>query len=213
MRIVLASLSLLLLLSCSEKTYQYIQVEQKEGLFGDLKTKEKEPEEIVAGSDSAAYLEAFEKFAIAEKVHHDMVNAYGKTYTKPKYFKLLNEDGKNIANTTRFKDMDSLKQEIVYIVSLTSSPEPRSKPGKMNEQELGDKWPLIVPDGQVMCLEGMFVVFKCSQGIFAVNGTARSFQKEKGWKDIDEIWKDHPEDPSRKIPISPILNRGLELCQ
>lgn len=217
MRLLYAIILCFALYSCQGKSkYTYIQIEQKEGLFGDLKVEEKAPEDIYAASDSAAYMEAFRNFTIAEKVHDDMVSSMGKTYTKPLYFKLLNGEGQDISNTTYFAQKDSLEQDMVDLVGMTSSPtalSPSKKSGKMSKDELGDKWPLTVSRGEVFCQDGLYVLFRCSQGTYAVNGTARNWMQKKGWKDIYEIWKTDPADPSRRIPISPVLNRGLDLCE
>ena len=54
---------------------------------------------IRAETDSIAYLEAYQKYCISEKVARDMKEALGSTSSVPKYFKLIDEKGDNIALT------------------------------------------------------------------------------------------------------------------
>lgn len=84
----------------------------EESIFGDLNKKEKEPEEIVATSDSEAYLKAYSSFCIAEKITKDMEESIGKIYSTPIAFKLLNDKGANISDTIYFITKSKREQEI-----------------------------------------------------------------------------------------------------
>jgi len=88
--------------------------------------------------------------------------------------------------------------------------------GYIRSEELGDRWPLTVPAGQLRCdssgpRTGQ-VVFVVNSATDAINGFARSQIKAKGWREVDPIWRDNPAIPGSKIDISPLIERGLSLC-
>lgn len=119
--------TLLLFFSCSKKdnshNYYYIETYEKLSLLGDRTYIEtSKPDTILSVSDSAAYMEAFRKFAISLKVNSDMKEAFGKVSKKPLSFKLLNELGNDITYTTFFEDKERLEKEIIdYLLSRENS--------------------------------------------------------------------------------------------
>lgn len=99
--------------SCKVKeTYKYIEIVSEESIFGGTDIKEKEPVIIMAFSDSAAYLEAFEDFCISQKVNNDMKESIGKVYVTPIRYMLLNQDGHNIVDSVYFDNKDKLESTI-----------------------------------------------------------------------------------------------------
>ena len=75
------------------------------------------------------------------------------------------------------------------------------------------RWPLTVSEGVVRC-EGSggigSVIFRTAEGEdYGVNGTALS----RGLPGIEPIWKKDPAVPGTRINISPVLDRGLKLCE
>ncbi len=87
----------------------------------------------------------------------------------------------------------------------------------ISERDYGDKWPLLVSKGKLNC-EGAgsnhgAVTFKAAGETYAVNGIALSRAKKRGWKKIDEIWKDNPDVPGLKMDLTPIIEKGLSLCK
>ena len=75
----------------------------------------------------------------------------------------------------------------------------------------GKHWPLTVEAGVVSCEPPYSVIFMDPEGTrYAVNGQAMTSYPEL--PRIDRIWAPDPEDPVLKIDISPVLDRGLELC-
>jgi len=96
----------------NKKTYQYIEVTAEQGVLGGIEEKEKEPKIIKASSDSSAYLDAFQLFSISLKVNKDMKETLGTVYSTPIKFKLLNEEGEDIANTVYFENKDKREKEI-----------------------------------------------------------------------------------------------------
>jgi hypothetical protein len=113
---ILLSISILLFLlsSCSnKKEYKYIEiVEEKQLLGSGTDTKEKDEKIIKAENDSIAYLDAYEDFCISVKVNKDMKEAMGSSAYLPLRFKLINEEGVNIANTIAIAGKEELEKEI-----------------------------------------------------------------------------------------------------
>lgn len=82
--------------------------------------------------------------------------------------------------------------------------------------DFGDAWPFKVPEIVLSCtlLDGRLhlVTFTAGGKTYALNGTARNLAKEKGWADIDEIWRDDPAGHGIKVNVGPIIDKGLSLC-
>jgi hypothetical protein len=81
---------------------------------------------------------------------------------------------------------------------------------EISRQDLGKDWPLTVDSGMLRCEGVGAVTFTADDGTtYAVNGTARGLDQ---WPDIDRIWADNPDVKGLKIDISPLIQRGLRLC-
>ena len=86
----------------------------------------------------------------------------------------------------------------------------RGEPGFLSRADFGKRWPLTVEAGVVSC-EQHSVIFMDPEGKrYAVNGTAMAHYPEL--PRIDRIWAPDPKIPGAKINISPVIDRGLELC-
>lgn len=103
------------ILSCS-KSYKYIEVVSQKSTYGSSYEESKEgPVVITAKNDSLAYIEAYKKFCIAQKVYNDM-SAGGLVYAKkPTDFILLNENGNKIFPFIHTGTLDSIKNEIMSL--------------------------------------------------------------------------------------------------
>ena len=106
------TLVIVMLASCN-KSYEYVEVIEEDTIVSGAVKKEKDPKNISAPNDSAAYMEAFKTFHIAVKINNDMKSALGKTYTTPISFKLLNSNGDDITNSVAFTDKDKVEKEIL----------------------------------------------------------------------------------------------------
>lgn len=62
-------------------------------------------------------------------------------------------------------------------------------PGKVTRTQYGDKWPFTVEEGYIDCVEYKGVVFRTSQGVYALNGQAKSMRDSKG----ERLFKDDME--------------------
>ena len=68
---------------------------------------------IEAYSDSAAYLEAYQKFVISKKVYKDIKKTYGESLlSDPISFELLNDKHEDITYRISFSNKDSLEKNI-----------------------------------------------------------------------------------------------------
>jgi hypothetical protein len=93
----------------------------------------------------------------------------------------------------------------------------KNEPGLLVSTDYGDDWPLTVEYGVVKCQNRTIggrqlqvVTFvDPMRKTWAVNGTA---QAQTDYPEIDPIWADDPELEGAKINISPVIDRGLELC-
>ena len=104
--------AVIILLTSCDKSYKYVEKVSEESILGGTDIKEKDETTIKAKDDSTAYLEAFKKFCISVKVNKDMAQSMGKTYSTPLSFKLLNDKGEDITNTTLFANRTQLEKEI-----------------------------------------------------------------------------------------------------
>jgi hypothetical protein len=91
----------------------------------------------------------------------------------------------------------------------------RGEPGFLSRADFGKRWPLTVEAGVVSCERhsgGLgSVIFTDPEGHrYAVNGTAMAHYP--GLPEIDEIWAPGPTNPGARIDISPMIDRGRELC-
>jgi hypothetical protein len=105
------------------------------------------------------------------------------------------------------------------VPSAEREPDPyaklRGEAGFLSRADFGKQWPLTVEAGVVSCerySDGVgSVIFMDPEGKrYAVNGLATAHYKYL--PEIDEIWAPDPTNPGAKIDISPVIDRGLELC-
>jgi hypothetical protein len=73
-------------------------------------------------------------------------------------------------------------------------------------------WPLTVDEGTIICNGDAFLL-RTNQGLYALNGTARGRMDTEGWKDIREITKSDPNNPSLILSVQPLVDRALDYCR
>lgn len=125
----LFSLVTLVLTSCQTKKKYYYREGSKEEL-------------IEAYSDSAAYLEAYQKFEISKKVHNDMKKTYGDTYlSAPVSFELLNDKHEDITYKVSLANQDSLENNIAKSINdLPNSIEQTANKVREEKHGVGAKY-------------------------------------------------------------------------
>jgi hypothetical protein len=95
------------------------------------------------------------------------------------------------------------------------SPSPQIAPTTRTSAEYGNKWAFTVDNGELDCIPNVpgersgDVILKTDQGTYAINGSAMG----KGiYKDLEEIWRDDPNNPGAKISVSDVIDSGLDIC-
>src|SRR5438067_6794663 len=86
---------------------------------------------------------------------------------------------------------------------------------KITKVEFGEKWPFTVSEGVLTCTpygQLHLITFSANGKVYGLNGTARNLAKERGFAEIDEIWKNDPQVEGLKINIDPILQKAFTLC-
>jgi hypothetical protein len=86
----------------------------------------------------------------------------------------------------------------------------------VTQEEYGEKWPFTVSKGKLECFHPGIVTFSVKDKTYAVNGLASS----RGYSDINEIWKDEPNQEKSeqtpkliaKLDLGKIIYKGLDLC-
>jgi hypothetical protein len=103
-----------------QKTYQYIEIIDDQDLWtGRIVRKDESPREILAASDSAAYLEAYKLFCIAVKVNNDLKELLGGTHSTPVGFRLLNEQRVDISRSVSFATQEQQERKIEEMLGIT----------------------------------------------------------------------------------------------
>jgi len=92
----------------------------------------------------------------------------------------------------------------------------RQPPILITEEKYGEEWPFLVAEGVLECMPPGIITFKANNKTYAINDLATS----RGYKDLDEIWKDAPRKPGmensanfiNKVDLGAIISKGIELC-
>ncbi len=91
----------------------------------------------------------------------------------------------------------------------------------ISKTDFGKSWPFTVSQGLLSCERGPILLFQTNGKTYGLN----AFATENGYKNIDEIRLTHqeikkalikaglsPEDTFPKVPLGPIIDKGLTLC-
>ena len=114
---------------------------------------------------------------------------------------------------------------LLFLVLMISGCEPNTGGTKtIYRENIGEEWPLTIERGYLYCNcvdRGGFPFFQCVKGAvnihnplegvtYSVNGVHDP--RFVRVADIEPIRQTDPEDPSVKIDLGPLIERGLELC-
>lgn len=91
---------------------------------------------------------------------------------------------------------------------------PSVKVAQVTEADLGTAWPLTVPSVELAC-EGSppAALAKVEGKLYALNGSARTVAKDKGWLDGATLAKPNPEMPQIPMDFTPLVERAQALCR
>jgi hypothetical protein len=89
---------------------------------------------------------------------------------------------------------------------------------KISKQQFGNDWPFTVDEGLLACkIRGQVgntivgeVIFTVGEITYGINGIAKGTNK---YAAIENIWSDNQSLPGTKKNISPIIQKGVELCK
>lgn len=120
-RIIIVFASILCITACN-KRYTYVEVVRKQQMFGGTRVTTKEEVKIRARNDTAAYIEAYEKFCISQAVYIGMKERYGMPELQdvPLGFRLYNSKGKDISEinfTTKLEQEQIIEERAFRIGS------------------------------------------------------------------------------------------------
>lgn len=146
------------LFSGCNKKYSYVEEIIDKGVWGDLNERTtKEPETIWAKSDTAAYIEALEKFATSQYVYDAAISDGMDWHDVPICFRLYTRDGVDIsdiefASKKWWEDFYSNMYERFHDTSLSAN----SSFGKIDSTRIKELLPLFdvkkdefAPDGRI----------------------------------------------------------------
>ncbi|MBC3943814.1 DUF2511 domain-containing protein [Erwinia persicina] len=84
------------------------------------------------------------------------------------------------------------------------------------KKDVGEEWPVKFDRAVLTCLPGggVFVINPLTDTYYPLNGTAHSMAKAGKIKvgNLNSVWLDNPDYAGVKKSISPLLDKGLELC-
>lgn len=121
--------SVLVILTACERKYKYVEIVKEQSILGDSSIKEKNEKILSAPSDSAAYIEAFSNFVVAQKVYSDMSKEGMADYLDiPIGFKLYNSEGIDISNIA-FSTKTQQEEKILSIYKSIDNVVGNSKEG------------------------------------------------------------------------------------
>lgn len=122
MKRLLIFIVIILFITACNKRYTYVEVIRQQQMFGGTKVATKEEVKIRARSDTAAYLDAYQKYCISREVYLRMKNRLGSSelLDVPIGFKLYNSKGVDITNikfTSKLEQEQKMEEKVNRISS------------------------------------------------------------------------------------------------
>lgn len=91
---------------------------------------------------------------------------------------------------------------------------PSAKAAQVTEADLGAAWPLTVPSAELACEGNPPAALANVDGkLYALNGSARTVAKDKGWLDGVTLAKPNPDMPEIPMDFTPLVERAQALCR
>lgn len=136
-KLLLLFLMSMAVISC-KKNYKYVEKVEKQGILGGTDQDEKE-EAFEAENDTIAYLEAFKKFVISQKVEIEMKKKLGVSGSKPLSFNVYDEKGNDISYISfpnKEKRETEIKQRILSLNNYARKPETAEENSKIDSAKI-----------------------------------------------------------------------------
>ena len=141
-KLMLLIASTIILSACNmqiKRNYKYVERVREQSVLGGSSIKDKEEKIISASSDSAAYLEAYKKYCISQKVYNDMrKEGMGQYLDIPIGFKLYNSDGEDITDiyfNSRLTEEEAIESSILAMDNVVKRSN-NSKQAKVEEAKV-----------------------------------------------------------------------------
>lgn len=85
----------------------------------------------------------------------------------------------------------------------------------LDAADYGDAWPFTVEEMHLLCLDGNAVVASDPESgrMYPLNGSATAKATKLALEPLAPIWRDDPALHGAKLSVSPMIERGLALCQ
>ena len=83
----------------------------------------------------------------------------------------------------------------------------------LRASDLGDRWPLTVPEATVTCRPGGAVILLVDGREYAVNGMAMTLEPRMTTIQNSGLWRDATAGAGPKVNIGPIIDIGTDLCE
>jgi predicted choloylglycine hydrolase len=116
MKNTLLLILLIFAFSSCNKSYKYVETVKEKSLFSNsYNEKEEEPKTISSKNDSLAYLEAYQKFCISQKVYKDMTNQGIEFVNIPIKFSLYNSNGEKVNPYINQSTLDNIKNNVMSL--------------------------------------------------------------------------------------------------
>jgi hypothetical protein len=81
---------------------------------------------------------------------------------------------------------------------------------RVTKEEYGDRWPFTVDEGYLDCVGFKEVILRVGRKEYGLSGQAVGTEK---YLDVDAIWKEDPQMKGTKIPINPLVQKGMSICK
>lgn len=107
---------------------------------------------------------------------------------------------------------------VLLLASAATRAQPSTQPGTyqvVTRATFAGPWPFTVDQGTLSCYRGQAIIFSSGGRTYALNGTALSAGKNLGytWERVNPIWRDSPDIPGTKVPVSALTSAGQKLCK
>ena len=85
----------------------------------------------------------------------------------------------------------------------------------VSADDYGQGWPFTLDEVHLLCLDGNAVVASDPESgrMYPLNGSATAKATKLALEPLAPIWRDDPALHGAKLSVSPMIERGLALCQ
>ncbi|OXS23104.1 hypothetical protein CGU37_18815 [Pseudomonas fluorescens] len=103
---------------------------------------------------------------------------------------------------------------VIAVISVLAGCGASEKVQTVTSKDFGDAWPFTVDSVDLMC-DGPSpkALARTADGtVYALNGSARTQAKDRGWADGQDITKPNPSIPTIKMDYSNFVQIAQDLC-